>query len=88
MARFTGGGSDLLNSIGGYNGEDVPRSKRPVLAYGDVFEKRGYRCKSRDTGLTCRRNGHGFFLLAGAPEGVLSVQRNVPWHVSCSTIWS
>jgi hypothetical protein len=61
-ARFTGGGSDLLNYIGGYNGEGVARSKRPVLAYGEVFEKRGYRCKSRDTGLTCRRNGHGFFL--------------------------
>ena len=61
-AKRTGAGNDILLFIGGYNGEDVPRSKRPVLAYGDVFEKRGFRCKSRDTGLTCRREGHGFFL--------------------------
>ncbi len=61
-ARRTGAGNDILLSIGGWNGEDAPRSKRPVLGYGDVFEQRGYRCKSRDTGLTCRRDGHGFFL--------------------------
>ncbi len=61
-ARRTGAGNDILLYIGGYNGEDASRSKRPVLAYGDVFERRGYRCKSRDTGLTCRRDGHGFFL--------------------------
>jgi hypothetical protein len=33
-----------------------------VLAYGDVFARRGHCGESRDTGLTCRRHGHGFVL--------------------------
>ena len=38
-----GAGNDILLSIGGWNGEDAPRSKRPVLAYGNVFEQHGYQ---------------------------------------------
>ena len=61
-ARRVGAGNDLLLSIGGWNGEQQPRDPRPVLRYGKRFERRGYTCKSRSTGLRCTRGAHGFFL--------------------------
>jgi len=61
-ARRVGAGNDLLLYIGGYTDDDTPRAPRPVLAYGERFERRGYTCTSRRTGLTCKRGAHGFFL--------------------------
>ena len=35
----------------------------PVLAYGRSWSFKGFRCRSRRTGLTCRnKSRHGFFL--------------------------
>ena len=62
-AKRAGAGNDLLLAIGGWEGEDAPRSPRPVLGYRERFERRGYTCTNRRTGLTCRRGAHGFFLL-------------------------
>jgi hypothetical protein len=37
--------------------------KRIVLAYGTTWRKRGFTCRSRSNGLTCRNTvGRGFFL--------------------------
>jgi hypothetical protein len=61
-ARRVGAGNDLLLYIGGYTDDDTPRAPRPVLAYGERFERRGYTCTSRRSGLNCKRGAHGFFL--------------------------
>jgi hypothetical protein len=61
-ARRVGAGNDVLLYIGGWRGEDQPRDARPVLAYGERFERHGYTCRSRRTGLRCTRGAHGFFL--------------------------
>jgi hypothetical protein len=44
-------------------GDSVFQGWRPVLAYGHSWRKRGFTCRSRAVGLTCRNTqGHGFFL--------------------------
>jgi hypothetical protein len=60
-AKRIGSGSDLLLYIGALN-PDGSAWKRPVLEYGETFRRKGFVCKSRSTGLTCKRGAHGFFL--------------------------
>jgi hypothetical protein len=44
-------------------GDSVFHGRNPVLAYGTTWRKRGFTCRSRFVGLTCRNaRGHGFFL--------------------------
>ncbi len=44
-------------------GDSVFHGWKPVLAYGATWTKRGFTCRSRSVGLTCRNTkGHGFFL--------------------------
>jgi hypothetical protein len=43
-------------------GDTVREPRAPKLAYGDATEADGFRCLSEQTGLTCRRGAHGFFL--------------------------
>jgi hypothetical protein len=33
-----------------------------IFSYGDVWKHDGYRCVSSESGLTCKRFGHGFSL--------------------------
>ena len=51
----------MLLYVGGLN-PDGSASKRPVLGYGESFRRKGVVCKSRSTGLACKRGAHGFFL--------------------------
>ncbi len=44
-------------------GDTVYERRAPVLAYGRVWTRGGFRCLSRPTGLTCSNGSrHGFFL--------------------------
>ncbi len=44
-------------------GDSVFHGLTPVLPYGATWRKRGFTCRSRRVGLTCRNSqGHGFFL--------------------------
>lgn len=44
-------------------GDTVYDRRAPVLAYGRVWARNGFRCVSRRTGLTCTNTrAHGFFL--------------------------
>ncbi len=44
-------------------GDTVYDRRAPVLAYGRVWTRNGFRCVSRRTGLTCTNTrGHGFVL--------------------------
>ncbi|MFN2469882.1 MAG: DUF6636 domain-containing protein [Gaiellaceae bacterium] len=44
-------------------GDTVYDPRAPVLAYGRTWERSGFRCRSRHTGLTCaNRSKHGFLL--------------------------
>ena len=60
-ARYVGSGNDLMLYIGGWNPQGNPDG-RPTLAYGSVWQRAGYRCTSKMTGLECRRGEHGFLL--------------------------
>jgi len=56
-----GSGNDLSLYVGGYN-PDGSSSRRPVLGYGDTWQRKGFSCTSRRSGLTCERGEHGFEL--------------------------
>jgi Family of unknown function (DUF6636) len=60
-ARHTASGNDLLLYLGGWT-PSGKREARPTLAYGSVWQRSGYRCVSKTTGLECRRGNHGFLL--------------------------
>ena len=60
-ARYTGSGNDLLLYLGGWTPQGATQP-RPTLAYGAVWQRSGYRCVSKMTGLECRRGSHGFLL--------------------------
>lgn len=60
-ARYTVSGNDLLLYLGGWTPQGA-RQPRPTLAYGAVWQRAGYRCMSKMTGLECRRGSHGFVL--------------------------
>lgn len=60
-AHYTGSGNDLLLYLGGWTPQGT-QQPRLTLAYGSVWQRSGYRCVSRMTGLECRRGGHGFLL--------------------------
>ena len=63
-ARIVPSGNDILFGIGGIDfSVDPPRQvPRPKLGYGKTWRASGFRCVSRESGLTCRRGDHGFFL--------------------------
>jgi hypothetical protein len=60
-ARVVRSGNDLLLLIVGFR-PTGGRSPRPVLSHGRTWRRSGYTCRSRASGLTCRRGGHGFLL--------------------------
>jgi hypothetical protein len=60
-ARVVRSGNDLLLLIVGFR-PSGGRSPRPTLAHGRTWSRSGYTCRSRTSGLTCRRGAHGFFL--------------------------
>jgi Family of unknown function (DUF6636) len=44
-------------------GDTVLDPKARVLGYGNTWQRNGFNCTSRTTGLTCRNlSGHGFYL--------------------------
>jgi hypothetical protein len=42
-------------------GVNVTDQDPPSLAYGERWERDGFTCTSASEGLTCERDGHGFF---------------------------
>ncbi len=43
-----------------------PNARERTLRYGDVYKRKGVRCKMRESGLRCRnRDRHGFHLAKG-----------------------
>ena len=56
-----------MNSKGGTarvcHGDTVTDKSLPVLAYGDVWQRGGFTCKSEQSGITCfNADRHGFSL--------------------------
>ena len=60
-ASYAGSGNDIQLRLGGWTSSGK-REPRPTLAYGSHWQRSGYRCTSRMTGLECKRGSHGFFL--------------------------
>ncbi|MBR0983638.1 DUF6636 domain-containing protein [Bradyrhizobium liaoningense] len=50
-------------------GDTVMDASLPVLAYGEVWQRAGFTCRSEQTGLTCfNAMQHGFLLARGNQE--------------------
>ena len=50
-------------------GDTVMDPKMPVLAYGEVWQRGGFTCKSEQTGITCfNADRHGFSLARAKQE--------------------
>lgn len=57
-------------------GDTVMGPSLPVLAYGEVWQRAGFTCRSEQTGLTCFNAMQRGFSLARAKQEVFSVKRS------------